>query len=96
MATPISGATAFAFGEAAQTDTPQTQTPQVTSGKQPAQTEFARDSINLSDGTQVQLLRRQGQTVAEIAINTALSTQAVNSYLGISEAAPPPVAVINK
>jgi DNA-binding CsgD family transcriptional regulator len=41
-------------------------------------------------------LKTQGQTIAEIAINTALSTETVNSYLGITQASLPTVAANNK
>jgi hypothetical protein len=96
MVAPISGGTAFDFGAAAQaTASPvQTATAPAATVKQPIKNEPAADEVRLSDSAQVHLLRTQGQTVAEIAINTALSTQTVNSYLGITQA--PPTAGNNK
>jgi hypothetical protein len=98
MVTPISGGTAFDFGAAAQAAAPQaeTTTTSVASAKQPAGVEPVADTVKLSAGAQVRLLKTQGQTVAEIAISTALSAQTVNSYLGIAQAPPPPVAASNK
>jgi hypothetical protein len=95
MVTPISGATAFDFGAAAQAPVaqPRTTARPAASVKQPTTT---RDSVRLSDGAQVRLLKTQGQTIAEIAINTALSTETVNSYLGITQASLPTVAANNK
>lgn len=95
MATPISGGSAFDFGAAAQAATVQPQTT-TAPAKQPIRTEpTGGDSVKLSEGTQVRLMSSQGETVAEIVINTALSTQAVNSYLGRTQA-PPPAAASNK
>jgi len=94
MATPVTGGTAFDFGAAAQATAAEpvsTATPG-TSARQAGGIEPARDTVKLSDGAQVRLLKTQGQTVAEIAISTALSTQTVNSYLGITQAAPLTVA----
>lgn len=90
MATPISS-TAFDFGAAAQVTGPQapTTTTSVASVKQPAGVEPVADTVKLSPTAQVRLLRTQGQSVSEIAINTALSMEQVNSYLGIT---PAPVA----
>jgi len=88
MATPITGGTAFDFGEAAQVTAPQP----AASVQQPTQTEPTGDTVRLSDGAQVRLLKTQGQTVAQIAISTALSTETVNSYLGITQAPLPTVA----
>ena len=98
MVAPISGGTAFDFGAAAQTTVAQTEatTAPAATAKQPTKIEPASDTVRLSDRAQVHLLRTQGQTVAQIAISTALTAQAVNSYLGISPAAPPPVAASNK
>jgi len=96
MVAPISGGTAFDFGAAAQATASQLQTataPAATA-KQPAKNEPAATEVRLSDSAQVHLLRTQGQTVAEIAISTALSTQTVNGYLGITQA--PPTAGNNK
>jgi hypothetical protein len=92
MASPISGGTAFDFGAAAQANAAQTPrtTKSVASVKQPAGVEPVADTVKLSPGTQVRLLRTQGQSVAEIAINTSLSAEAVNSYLGITQAPPAP------
>ena len=85
MINPISGGTAFDFGAAAQVPAAQTQTTtSVASVKQPAGVEPVADTVKLSPVAQVRLLRTQGQTVSEIAINTALSPETVNSYLGIS------------
>jgi hypothetical protein len=96
MVAPISGGTAFDFGAAAQaTAAPvQTATAPAATVKQPIKNEPAADEVRLSDSAQVHLLRTQGQTVAEIAISTALSTQTVNGYLGITQA--PPTAGNNK
>ena len=90
MVVPISGGTAFDFGAAAQaTASPlQTATAPAATLKQPTKNEPAVDEVRLSDSAQVHLLRTQGQTVAEIAVNTALSTQTVNGYLEITQAAP--------
>lgn len=98
MATPITGGTAFDFGAAAQVTAaqPQASTAPATPAKQPAKVEPAVDSVRLSDRAQVHLLRTQGQTVAQIATSTALSAQTVNSYLGITQAPPAPVAASNK
>jgi hypothetical protein len=96
MVAPISGGTAFDFGAAAQTTAqPQATTAPAAPAKQPTSIESA-DTVRLSDSAQVHLLRTQGQTVAQIAISTALTAQTVDSYLGISQAAPPPVAASNK
>ena len=93
MATPISGGTAFDFGAAAQAVAAQPQTTTtVAPVKQPAKVE---DTIKLSDHAQVRLLKKQGQTVAEISQLTNLSTQAVDSYLGITPA-PPATAAASK
>jgi predicted molibdopterin-dependent oxidoreductase YjgC len=95
MATPISGGSAFDFGAAAQAAAVQPQTTTV-SARQPTKIETtAGDTVRLSDGAQVRLMSSQGETVAEIVINTALSTQAVNSYLGRTQA-PPSAAASNK
>jgi hypothetical protein len=94
MATPISGGTAFDFGAAAQAVAAQPQTTTtVAPVKQPAKVE---DTIKLSDHAQVRLLKTQGQTVAEISQLTNLSTQAVNSYLGIIPAPPATVTASKK
>jgi hypothetical protein len=87
MATPIAGGTAFDFGAAAQASAPQP----VASVQRPTKIERAEDTVKLSDGAQVRLLKTQGQTVSEIAINTALSAETVNGYLGIRQAPPPSV-----
>jgi hypothetical protein len=95
MVTPISGGNAFDFGGAAQAAPVQPQTTTAPTG-QPAKIEASGgDTVKLSQGAQVRLMRSQGETVAEIVINTALSTQAVNSYLGRTQA-PPPAAASNK
>jgi hypothetical protein len=96
MVAPISGGTAFDFGAAAQTTAAQTEaTTAPATAKQPTKIEPAGDTVRLSDRAQVHLLRTQGQTVAQIATSTALTAQAVDSYLGITQA-PPPVAASNK
>jgi hypothetical protein len=99
MATPISGGTAFDFGAAAQAATvqPQTTNAPTASARQPSKIETTGgDTVKLSDGAQVRLMSSQGETVAEIVINTALSTQAVNSYLGRTQAPAIPAAASNK
>jgi hypothetical protein len=89
MINPIPGGTAFDFGAAAQIPATQTQTTtSVASVKQPAGVEPVADTVKLSPVAQVRLLKTQGQTIAEIALNTALSPQQVTSYLGISPEAP--------
>ena len=96
MVAPISGGTAFDFGAAAQTTAAQTEaTTAPATAKQPTKIEPAGDTVRLSDRAQVHLLRTQGQTVAQIATSTALTAQAVESYLVITQA-PPPVAASNK
>jgi len=91
MATPITGGTAFDFGAAAQAAAPpqaaRTPTAPV---RQLAKIEPTEDTVKLSPGAQVRLLKTQGQSVAQIVVNTALSTQTVNSYLGITQAVPTP------
>jgi hypothetical protein len=98
MVTPISGGTAFDFGAAAQATAAQLQTASAVAApvKPPTNIEPTRDIVKLSPGAQVRFLKTQGQTVAEIAVTTALSAQTVNSYLGITQALPPPVAASNK
>lgn len=98
MANPISGGTAFDFGAAAQATPAQreTATAPVASAKQPAGVEPITDTVKLSPGAQIRLLKTQGQTVAEIAVNTALSAQTVNSYLGITQGSFPTVAATKK
>jgi predicted nucleic acid-binding Zn ribbon protein len=95
MATPISGGTAFDFGAAAQATAAQPQTT-TTSVKQPTKIEPTGDTVRISPGAQVRLLRTQGQTVTEIAINTALSAEVVNNYLGIAPPLAPTVTASNK
>jgi hypothetical protein len=92
MVNPIPGGTAFDFGAAAQAPVSQRDqtTTSVASVKQPAGVEPVADTVKLSPGAQVRLLKTQGQTVGEIAISTALSAEAVNSYLGITQALPAP------
>ena len=86
MLTPIPQGSAFDFGAAAQAPASQreTSTAPVAPAKQPAGGEPVDDTVKLSPGAQVRLLKTQGQTVPEIAITTGLSHEAVNSYLGIS------------
>jgi hypothetical protein len=74
MVNPIPVGTAFDFGAAAQAPASQreTATTPVASVKQPAGVEPIADTLKLSPGAHVRLLRTQGQTVAEIAINTCL------------------------
>jgi hypothetical protein len=94
MATPISGGTAFDFGAAAQATAAQSHTTTTTAPvKQPAKIE---DTVKLSDHAQVRLLKTQGQTVSAISVITNLSTQAVDSYLGITQPPPPTVAASHK
>jgi hypothetical protein len=88
MATSITGGTAFDFGAAAQV-TPQQPTTPV---QRPTNVQPAADTVKLSEGAQVRLLKTQGQTISEIAINTALSSDAVNSYLGITPTPTAPAA----
>jgi hypothetical protein len=97
MVAPISGGTAFDFGAAAQATAAQPQaTPTPAApAKQPFKIQPTADTVKLSPSAQVRLLKTQGQTVLEIAINTALSTQTVNGYLGITQL-PPTVAARNK
>jgi hypothetical protein len=96
MVAPISGGTVFDFGAAAQTTAAQTEaTTAPATAKQPIKLEPASDTVRLSDRAQVHLLRTQGQTVAQIATSTALTAQAVDSYLGITQAAPPVAASNN-
>jgi hypothetical protein len=82
MATPITGGTAFDFGAAAQVTAPQP----TASVHQPTRIQPTADTVKISDGAQVRLLKTQGQTVAQIAVNTVLTTETVNSYLGIKQA----------
>jgi hypothetical protein len=98
MVAPISGGTAFDFGAAAQTTAAQTEatTAPAATAKQPTKIEPASDTVRLSDSAQVHLLRTQGQTVPQIATSTALTAQAVDSYLGIAQAPVPSVAASNK
>ena len=98
MVIPITGGTAFDFGAAAQAATPQREatTASAAPAKQPAGVEPVADTVRLSASAQVRLLKTQGQTVAQIAVSTALSAQTVDSYLGISEAPLPSVAGIKK
>jgi hypothetical protein len=93
MVNPIPGGTAFDFGAAAQAPASQreTATTPVASVKQPAGVEPVPDTVKLSPGAHVRLLRTQGQTVAEIAVSTALTAETVNSYLGITPATIPTV-----
>src|SRR5271169_5035639 len=98
MVNPVPGGTAFDFGAAAQAPAPQreTATTPVASVNQPAGVEPVADTVKLSAGAHVRLLRTQGQTVTEIAVNTALSAEAVNGYLGITPAPLPTVTTSNK
>ena len=76
---------------------PQTTTTAATpTVQQPTQTDPTTDTVQISEGAQVRLLKNQGQTVEQIALSTALSTQTVNSYLGITQPAAPTVAASNK
>jgi len=98
MVNPIPGGTAFDFGAAAQASASQreTATTPVAAAKQPAGVEPVADTVKLSPGAHVRLLKTQGQTVAEIAINTALSAETVNSYLGVAPTPLPTVATTKK
>lgn len=96
MSTPISGGNAFDFGAAAQTTAAQPQTTTAAaSASQPIRIEPAA-TVKLSNDAQVRLLRTEGQSVPEISVITDLSTQAVDGYLGITQAPPPTVAASNK
>jgi hypothetical protein len=88
MATPITAETAFDFGAAAQVTALQPTAPV----HQAIRIQPTADTVKLSDGAQVRLLKTQGQTVSQIAVNTALTTETVNSYLGITQAPVPNVA----
>jgi len=98
MATPILGGTAFDFGAAAQAPAvqPPTTTTSVATVKQPAGVEPVADTVKVSDRAEVRLLETQGQTVPQISVITNLSTQAVDSYLGIAQAPLPPVTGSNQ
>jgi len=88
MATSITGGSAFDFGAAAQVTSQQPSAPV----QRPSTVQPTADTVKLSEGAQVRLLKTQGQTVSEIVINTALTTDAVNSYLGIAPAPTAPAA----
>jgi hypothetical protein len=92
MATPITGGTAFDFGAAAQVSAPQARAPV----QRPTKIEPTQDTVKLSARAQVRLLKTQGQSVSEIVINTALTTEAVNGYLGITQAPSQTVAASKK
>jgi hypothetical protein len=92
MATPITGGTAFDFGAAAQVTAPQPTAP----AHQATRIQPPTDTVKLSDRAQVRLLKTQGQTVSQIAVSTALTTETVNSYLGITQAPAPTVAASKK
>jgi hypothetical protein len=98
MVNPIPGGTAFDFGATAQATAAQPQPPTTSAAsvKQPAAVEPVADTVKLSPGAQVRLLRTQGQTVSEIVLKTALSAETVNSYLGIAQAPPPAAASTGK
>jgi hypothetical protein len=98
MVSPISASTAFDFGAAAQATAvqPQTTTTAAAPVKPPTKLEPAGDTVKLSPRAQVRFLKTQGQTVAQIAVNTALSAATVNSYLGITAAPVSTVAASNK
>ena len=98
MATPILGGTAFDFGAAAQAPAvqPPTTTTSVATVKQPAGVEPVADTVKLSDGAQVRLLKTRGETIPQISAATNLSTQAVNSYLGNAQAPPPTLTASSK
>jgi hypothetical protein len=94
MATPISGGTAFDFGAAAQATAPQ---PQPTAPvNPPTKIDPTGYTVKLSDAAQVRLLNTQGHSVSQISVITDLSTQTVNSYLGVTQVPPPMVASSNK
>ncbi len=91
MATPISGGTNFDFGAAPQAAAAQPQTTNTapaTAVKQASKTNTTAYTVKLSEDAQVQLLNTQGQSVSQISVLTDLSTQAVEGYLGITQAAP--------
>jgi len=91
MATPITGGTTLDLGAAPQAAAAQPQktnsapAPEV---KQPSKTDTTAYTVKLSEDAQVRLLSAQGQSVSAISVLTDLSTQAVDSYLGITQAAP--------
>lgn len=91
MATPISGGTTFDSGTAPQAAAAQPQTTNAapaTAVKQASKVNTTAYTVKLSDAAQVQLLNTQGQSVSQISVLTDLSTQAVDGYLGITQAAP--------
>jgi hypothetical protein len=97
MATSIFQVNAVLGGAGASAAQPQTTTtPATATVQQPTQTDRATDSVQISEGAQVRLLKNQGQTVEQIAVSTALSTQTVDSYLGITQPAAPAVTASNK
>ncbi|HXM21735.1 MAG TPA: hypothetical protein VN948_10775 [Terriglobales bacterium] len=94
VTTPISGNTASDLAAAAQATAPQPQTTTTpaASVQQPTKIEPTVDTVKLPVSAEVRLLKTQGQTVAQIAVSTGLSAQAVNSYLGIAQIPLPTVA----
>jgi hypothetical protein len=97
MATPVSGGTALDFGAAAQVAAAQSHTTTTTAPvKHTAKTEPVLDTVKLSNQAKVRLLKTEGQSVSEISILTNLSTQAVDSYLGITPAPPATVTASKK
>src|ERR1700733_6089071 len=90
MATPITGGTTFDLGAApkpAAAQPQKTTTAPTTAVKQASKSTTAY-TVKLSEDAQVQLLNNQGQSVSQISTITDLSAQAVDGYLGITQAAP--------
>jgi len=96
MGTSIFEVNALLAGQAAAAQ-PQTATTAATpTVQQPPKSGPTTDTVQISEGAQVRLLKSHGQTVEQIAANTALSAQTVNSYLGITEPAATTVAASKK
>jgi len=98
MGTSIFEVNALLGGPAQATAAPPqtTTTPATPTVQHPTKIDPTVDTVKLSEGAQVRSLKTQGQTVEQIAVSTALSTQTVNSYLGITQPAAPTVAASNK
>jgi hypothetical protein len=91
MATPIAGGTNFDFGAAPQAAAAQPQTTNnapTAPAKQASKIDTTAYTVKLSEDAQVQLLNAQGHSVSQISAITDLSTQEVDSYLGITQTAP--------
>jgi DNA-binding NarL/FixJ family response regulator len=83
MSNPISGINASAQHAAAQVTVQphETQAPQKT-----ATVQHKADTVALSQTAQVRSLKRNGQSVAQIALSMGLDAKTVNSYLGTAQA----------